>query len=215
MKPQPFFLLNKRAGWRNLSLDSVHLADGGWSLQLAPLPGAVKPLDDPAGTLGGFIDPIRVAADSNDRIYIVDAATCLIKRFDPCAGRFESLPCVGGKGVEPRQFNKPWGLAISPRNDIYVADTGNQRVQVFSVKGLVLRSITTTPATTKKWTPRDVAVSHDCRVYVADYLNGLIHVYDAAGCWRKAYDGAGPNSPALVKPVRIALDRECRIYVVQ
>ena len=41
MKPQPFYLLNKRAGWQNLSLDSVHLADGGCSIQLAPLPGAV------------------------------------------------------------------------------------------------------------------------------------------------------------------------------
>jgi len=63
--------------------------------------------------------------------------------------------------------------------------------------------------------PRDVAVARDCLVYVADYLNGLIHVFDAAGCWRKSFDGAGANNPPLVKPVRVALDREGRIYVVQ
>lgn len=215
MKPQPFILLDKRAGWRNLSLDSVNLADGGCSLQLAPLPGAAIPLDDATGTLGGFANPVRVAIDTNGRIYILDAATGLIKRFDPCAGRFETLPCVGGPGSEPRQFRKPQGLAISPRNDIYVADTGNARVQIFAIKGLVLRSILTTPAAVKSWDPRDIAVSHDCRAYVADYLNGLIHVYDAAGCWRKSFNGAGASAPALVKPIRIALDRKSRIYVVQ
>ena len=215
MKPQPFYLLNKRAGWQNLSLDSMHLADGGCSIQLAPLPGAVTPLNDAAGTLGGFTDPVRVAIDTTGRIYVLDAATCLIKWFDPCFGRFETLPCVGGKGSEPRQFRKPKGLAISPRNDIYVADTGNERVQIFSVKGLALRAIITTPDSVKKWEPRDIAITRDCRAYVADYLNGLIHVHDAAGCWRKSYDGSGPNEPTLVKPVRIALDRECRIYVVQ
>jgi phage tail-like protein len=215
MKPQPYFLLNKLAGWRNLALNSVHLADAGCSLRLSPLPGAVTPLDDASGTLGGFINPVRVALDSSDRIYILDAATSLIKRFDRCTGHFEILPRLGTPGSEPRQFLSPQGLAISPRNDLYVADTGNQRVQIFSVKGLALRSIFTTPSGLKSWSPRDVAISHDCRVYVADYLNGSIHVYDAAGCRRKAFDGAGPNTPALTKPVRIALDRDCRIYVVQ
>jgi phage tail-like protein len=215
MKPQPFILLNKRAGWRGALLDSVHLADGGCALQLAPLPGAATPLNGAAGTFGGFTNPIRLAIDRLDRIYILDAADCLIRRFDPCAGSFETLPCVGGKGGAPRQFRNPNGLAISARNDIYIADTGNRRIQIFSIKGLALRAILTTPETLKAWDPRDLAVTRDGRLYVADYLNGLIHVFDAAGCWRKSFDGSGPNTPPIAKPVRIALDAECRIYVIQ
>lgn len=244
---RPSILLNQFAGWNPALLDHVELANHGESLRLRLLPGVARPLTSQDGTLGGFVDPIGLAVDCAGRIYVLDGADCVIKRFDPCLQNFQVLPCVGGPGEKPRQFRDPRGIAISGRNDLFVADTGNWRVSVFSIKGLGLRrtlgplvvdrtggNIGVKPAVFSRapdssgadcaekrtapediWAPSDVAVSASGWLYVADRNNGIIHVFDPHLCWRTAYDGSSVHSPALTKPVRIALDRECRIYVVE
>ena len=244
----PHFLLDGLAGWRAASLDNTVLASGGESLTMQPLPGSLRPLLDPEGSFGGLQMAIGVAVDSEDRVYILDGQTCLVKRFDRCHQRFVTLPCIGGCGQEPRQFRSPHGFAISCCDNIYIADTGNRRVQIFSIKGLALRDIwgplqvhsstavgitvtrATPPATFATaspdcagelafprgtWQPWDVAVSGRNWTYVSDYANGLIHVFDPHGCWRNAYKGADDSNPQLVKPTRLTLDREGRIYVIQ
>jgi phage tail-like protein len=58
-----------------------------------------------------------------------------------CQTSIAYLPCLGGLGSRPRQFNEPRGLAISPAGNLYVADSRNHRIQVFALRGLVLKSI--------------------------------------------------------------------------
>lgn len=65
------------------------------------------------------------------------------------------------------------------------------------------------------WEPRDVAADPCGRFFIADYEHGLIHVFNAAGCWQASWDGAGQESPALVHPIRLAVDRKRRLYVIQ
>lgn len=243
----PHFLLGGSTDWRAAATNQVVFTADCDALSLQALPGATRPLVDAAGSFGGFEAAIGVAVDCQDRIYVLDGQACRLKRFDRCSHQFATLPCIGGCGSGPRQLSQPHGLAISRRNDIYIADTGNCRVQVFSIRGLALRKIigplqvnsssagrtvepvvpgvvapdpgancppqTAFPAQT--WRPWDVVVSRRLRFYVSDYANGLIHVFDAHGCWQTAYDGSGPTSPALVKPTRLTIDRQDRIYVIQ
>jgi len=243
----PHYLLDGLAGWRAASLSNAVLAKDGSVLTLQPLPGSARPLVDAAGSLGGIEAAIGVAIDGEDRVYILDGKTCHVKRFDRCLEQFVTLPCLGGTGDAPRQLCSPHGIAISSRQDLYLADTGNYRVQVFSIKGLALRAIwgplvvhqeadgvsveAAVPAVawpaddsacgaqsiypSGTWQPWDIAVTDTNWSYVTDYANGLIHVFDPAGCWRRAFTGSGPSQPQLVTPTRIALDREGRIYVLQ
>ena len=245
------YLLNGLAGWRAASLSGAVLANAkarlGSVLTMQPLPGSGRPLVDAAGSLGGLEAAICVAIDSEDRVYILDGRACKVKRFDRCLSEFITLPCVGGCGDEPRQLSSPHGMAMSCRDDLYIADTGNRRVQVFSVKGFALRAIwepllvhqsadgitveaavptvqwdasgsnchseIVYPANT--WRPWDIAIAKTSWSYVTDHANGLIHVFDPRGCWRKAFTGAGQSQPQLVKPTRLAIDLEGRIYVLQ
>lgn len=255
-KAVPHYLLNGLAGWRAGSLSGTVLsgtAHAGASntaapvLTLQPLPGSALPLVDSSGSLGGFQSAIGVALDSEDRVYVLDGNTCSIKRFDRCLGQFITLPCIGGCGPEPRQLSAPNGMAISCRNDLYIADTGNRRVQVFALQGLALRNIweplmvqqsgeaisvtraVPVPEATASgprragglvfppgtWSPWDIAIAPDHWVYVTDYANGLVHLFDPQGCWRRAFAGAGAGQPQLVKPTRIAIDSQGQIYVLQ
>src|ERR1039458_193902 len=133
------FLLDGQAGWRTGSVDKIGFVCG--ELRLQPMPGAIRPLVDSTGSFGGLQNPEGLAVDSSDRVYILDASACVVKRFDRCTKQFATLPCIGPQGSMPRRLSSPHGLAISCSDNIYIADTENRRVQVFSVKGLALRRI--------------------------------------------------------------------------
>ena len=48
--------------------------------------------------------------------------------------------CVAGS--EDNQLYFPWGIAINPIDkNIYIADSGNHRIQIFSIKGKWIRSV--------------------------------------------------------------------------
>ncbi|XP_035693906.1 tripartite motif-containing protein 3-like [Branchiostoma floridae] len=50
----------------------------------------------------------------------------------------------GGRGSGPGQFTRPTRVVVSSRNEIFVADHVNHRVQVYSMKGAYLRHFQTT-----------------------------------------------------------------------
>src|SRR5277367_2306583 len=110
---QKHYLLDALAGWRAASLTNTALGNNGSVLTLQPLPSSGRPLVDSEGSLGGLQSAINVAVDTQDRVYILDAATCTVKRFDRCLQQFVILPCIGGTGSEPRQLSSPQGMVIS------------------------------------------------------------------------------------------------------
>eukprot|EP00058_Branchiostoma_floridae_P019944 XP_002605434.1 hypothetical protein BRAFLDRAFT_74249 [Branchiostoma floridae] len=62
---------------------------------------------------------------------------------------------TGKKQKNYGKFNMVGGLAVSSTNDILVSDTGNRRVQVFSMKGVFLRSFSTTMK------PKQISIDHN------------------------------------------------------
>src|SRR6202048_176173 len=52
------------------------------------------------------------------------------------------LKSWGERGKEPGQFNTPHSIAVDAKGNVYVADRGNRRIQVFDGDGNFLRQIT-------------------------------------------------------------------------
>lgn len=52
------------------------------------------------------------------------------------------LKSWGEPGDQPGQFNTPHSIAVDARGNVYVADRGNRRIQVFDGEGKFLRQIT-------------------------------------------------------------------------
>jgi DNA-binding beta-propeller fold protein YncE len=106
----------------------------------------------------------------------------------------------GGPGSGNGQLSNPNGVAVDDSSgDVYVVDTGNNRVQEFDAEGKYLLQFNgaETPAGSFSG-PYSIAVDNSSGpaqgdVYVADVGHGVIDVFDAAGKYLSQIAGA-PSS---------------------
>lgn len=95
---------------------------------------------------GQFRQPTDVAWDSDDNIYVSDGYTnSRIAKFDRKGNWLKSWGSRGSGGAHanenPGQFSTPHNLGIDRQNNVYVADRGNRRIQVFDTEGNFKRMI--------------------------------------------------------------------------
>ncbi|HEY1912772.1 MAG TPA: peptidyl-alpha-hydroxyglycine alpha-amidating lyase family protein [Vicinamibacterales bacterium] len=95
---------------------------------------------------GMFRQPTDVAWDSDDNIYISDGYTnSRVAKYDKHGNWVKSWGSRGSGGPHadenPGQFNTPHNIGIDRQNNVYVADRGNRRIQVFNTDGTFVRMI--------------------------------------------------------------------------
>ena len=196
-----------RGGWRAAAgaegLDGVEIAAGAPALVLEPSPGAARRLTEPAGSFGGLRMPLNAALGPAGDVYLLDPDSAQLKRFDPCACRFEPVPCFLTNVVAA-----PRGIAICG-GDVYIADSGHQRVLRYSMNGFIARGALRLPRSeTRAWYPFALAFDGKGHLYVADAKNGCVDVFDPQGRWRSALP-----VPASGQPVALAIDCRDRLHV--
>lgn len=113
----------------------------------------------------------------------------------------------GKVGTGNGQFgNGVFGLATSKSGNLYVADTENDRVQVFTAKGGFVDKFGTNGGGDGQFTsPYDVAVGPDGTVFVADYSNDRVQVFSAGGGFRQAIGSSQPTG--------VGVDADGNLYV--
>src|SRR5262245_53127164 len=87
-----------------------------------------------------FNQPTDVAWDSKGNSYFSDGY--VNSRVGKANARGEWIASWGSLGTGPGQFDTPHGIAVSPKDEVYVADRGNRRIQVFDTEGKFLRQFT-------------------------------------------------------------------------
>ena len=96
-----------------------------------------------------FNQPTDVAWDSQGNSYFTDGY--VNSRVGKANAKGEWVASWGSLGNGPGQFDTPHGVAVSPKDEIYVADRGNRRIQVFDPSGKYLREFTIdVPVDTKR-----------------------------------------------------------------
>jgi hypothetical protein len=87
-----------------------------------------------------FNQPTDVAWDSKGNSYFSDGY--VNSRVGKANARGEWVASWGSLGTGPGQFDTPHGVAVSPKDEVFVADRGNRRIQVFDTEGKFLRQFT-------------------------------------------------------------------------
>ncbi len=151
---------------------------------IATLLGRVGSAD---GELNG---PNDVAVDDGrNLLYVSDIANSRVQQFLigvlPGGGlTLTHQLSIGGYGDTPGQFAYPQYLAVDDASgDWYVADLGNQRIQVFDSQGQYIRSLI--PPDVHTWQVLGLAVGGDGAVYAADGLNNVIWAFEPDGSLRR------------------------------
>jgi NHL repeat len=87
-----------------------------------------------AGVEGeSFQRPTDVAWDKAGNIYVADGyGNARVAKYEP-SGKY--ITSWGSRGTAPGQFNIVHGIAIDAQGNVYVADEGNRRIQVFDGNG--------------------------------------------------------------------------------
>ena len=85
-----------------------------------------------AGSARGLLcNPSSLTIDSNGFILVAEFSNNRVSVFDK-TGKF--VHCFGSMGYNNGQFQNPLGIALAPNgNIIYVSDTDNNRIQIFSI----------------------------------------------------------------------------------
>ena len=126
----------------------------------------------------------------------------------------------GSLGQGPGQFRDPRNLAVGAEGNLYILDTGNHLVQVFTANGQFLREWGgegMTPGHFKE--PWGIAVAPDGTVYVADTWNHRIQKFTAEGQFLAQWgqfgstDGQLGDPAILWGPRAIAFDPEGNLLV--
>ncbi len=185
-----------------------------------------------AGNVAQFYYPIGVEVDGSGFVYVVDTDNQRIRKITSM-GVVTTFAGTGTAGFmdgagNVAQFNYPRGVAIDSSGNVYVADTGNNRIRKITSAGVVTTFAGTGTAGSMDGAgnvaqfnyQRRVAVDGSGNVYVADTFNHRIRKITSTGVVSTLagtgtagnMDGAG-NVAQFNKPNGVAVDGSGNVYV--
>ena len=165
------------------------------------------------GPIGG------IATDAAGDVYVVDSSHNRIQKFDP-NGTF--LTSWGHRGSEPGQFSfgssqdytqPPGGGIAVAGNYVYVADSGNDRIERFDLTGGEAMAWGTLGSGPGQFSyPRGVT-ANESEVIVSDDDNHRIERFDPNGAYQGEVGSNGTGPGQFGFPYGVALDGAGNVYV--
>ena len=169
---------------------------------------------------GGIQMPNDLALDALGNLYVADSTAHQVKIYDPSGARRATL---AGSGTEAGKLRFPSALAIRQPSrsgdlggaELFVADQGNARIQVFDLKGRFLRSFGRAVAPfSADWKGRlvrvqSLAVDRRGRLHAVDsYLNRIQILDSMTGAYLGDYGAPGKAAAQLSLPLHLVLTSE-------
>jgi sugar lactone lactonase YvrE len=185
---------------------------------------------DSVGSGSAFFDPLAVAVDPSDNVYVADAGNNLV-RLVSSAGNVTTFAGTynTGNSTTLSPFNNPSGIARDALGNLFVANYLNSNILEVNPQGVVsvyagqtdsIGAVNGPASAATFYYPNSVAVDANDNVYVSDGLNNLIRKISPQGI---VSTFAGSGSPGAVDstgtaasfngPAGLAFDAAGNLYV--
>jgi DNA-binding beta-propeller fold protein YncE len=193
---------------------NVYVADA-WNGRIQKFDAKGKYLLEIGGTKGGFYSPRNVGVNGN-LLYVADTGTSRVHRFDINGNRLGNP--AGGIGGSAGKFNEVFGLAFDSKGNVYAADHGNRRINIFTqdLKYTGKIKVAGWQETDPTWPM--LAVDSKDNLYAVSSATGDIWVYSLNTENKKPkYLGTIKTDlqgrPLFATPLGIAIDKDDNIYI--
>lgn len=183
------------------------------------------PGEGPVATAVALRSPRAVAVDSAGNLYIADTESQRVRRVAPGG----AIAVIAGSGVPgfsgdggtatAAQLQDPNGVAVDSAGNVYIADTGNNRIRRVTPGGVI--STVAGGTTDQLNAPAGVAVDGAGTVYIADTGNNRVRRWSGgtlttiAGTGTAGFGGDGGAAVAalLWQPRSVAVDGAGNVYI--
>ena len=123
----------------------------------------------------------------------------------------------GGHGTEPGMFLRPQGLMLDEQDRIWVADSGNHRIQVFDATGSTAKLVdhfgTPGESPGELRYPYDLFLEGDL-LYVCEYGNNRIQCFRRDGTHVATWGGPGKKPGEIYQPWDLCLGTDGVIHIL-
>jgi DNA-binding beta-propeller fold protein YncE len=147
----------------------------------------------------------------NKLLYIVDTtANQVVAVDDRGAERLRISTKYNGDG----QFNRPTDIFIDAKGQVYVTDSLNYLIRVFTADGKPVSQFGAAgdnPGNLDK--PKGVAVDSEGHIYVNDALLDAVQIFDGKGQFLLSFGSAGTRNGEFWMPSGIWIDRKDYIFI--
>lgn len=163
--------------------------------------------------VGQLTLPRSVAVNSHGDLFLSEYT--VVDRVQGFSGKeHQPIVCFGRPGTADGEFNRAEGLDIDAQDRIYVADSCNHRIQIFSRDGKWLKTYGRAGRGLGELSyPYDVRVDRQGRQYVCEFGNSRIQVFDTNQQSVEIIGGPGAAPGQFNNPWAIALDSHGNLYV--
>ncbi len=141
----------------------------------------------------------------DDRLYVTDMKNHRIEVLDKRTG--ETLFAFAKAGSKPGELFYPTNLAVSSDQHLYITDTGNFRVEKYTLDGQYVRSYGEVGTGFGNFArPKGVSVDRNGLMYVVDAAFENVQVFDTAGNLLLFFGGPGNDPENINMPTDVVID---------
>ncbi|MXZ90131.1 MAG: hypothetical protein F4W95_00750 [Chloroflexi bacterium] len=161
---------------------------------------------------GAFMWPTSVALDSNGLAYVSDEWLNRVSIYDQEHGNWVGM--WGIPGGAPGEINRPAGLAFDKNDNLYMVESRNHRVSVFTRDGKYQFGWGGLGDGDGQFNlPWGIEIDHNGDVYVADWRNDRIQKFAPDGTFLMKFGESGDGDGQFNRPTGVAVDKDGHIFV--
>jgi RHS repeat-associated protein len=168
-----------------------------------------KTISEPVGI--GFVK----SGEEVGMMYILEKGSSRVVQAvvaSESAGEWRSF---GGVGTGNGKLKSPEGLLVDAEGNVWIADTGNNRVQEFTATGSYMRQFGTLGNGNGQLSkPEGLSFDSEGNVLVADGGNNRVEIFSPRGNYLYAFGTVGIGSGQMKTPAGLVLDGSNNAYVL-
>jgi len=156
--------------------------------------------------------------DLNNTLYcsIFSGHQVVKKWLNSNSSTMTTVAGTGSFGSASNMLNCPYGIFVDTNFDLYVADSNNNRIQLFHLgqtNGITVAGDTSANLTISLYNPRNVILDGNKYLFITDYYHRIIGSDENGFRCIVACSGQGSTSDKLSNPFSIAFDSFGNLFV--